>query len=265
MPRLLCICSEKQIDSGYHNYGRLRINEHVLFKYTLSGSGIFRDAKGEHLVPREHGFLCEIGDPETEYYYPASAVEPWIFVFMVFDGECSFQWKRDLLTQSGPIFHLPQESGIIEQLCSYGKSGEQHRVIQADWGAEFVLKLLLTLTRSNEIGASSPDTAGLVRRAQEMVANHLDRDLNGKEIASQLRVSREHLSRVFRQETGVTLHTYILQQKMNYASYLLKHSEYNVKEVAGQLGYDSPAHFGRTFHRVKAMTPGEFRAMGQIA
>jgi len=265
LPRLLCICSETQRDSSYHLYGRFRTDENeVVFKYTLSGTGIFRDSKGEHKIPREHGFLCEVGDPQIEYYYHPSASEPWVFVFMVFEGDSAIQWKRDLVKQSGPIFHLPRESGIIGQLCSFGKAGEQHRVIQADWGAEFVISLLLTLTRSKEIGSASANTAGLVRRTQEMIANHLDRDLNGKEIASQLQVSREHLSRIFRRETGVNLHTYILEQKMNYASYLLKHSEHNIKEIATQLGYRTQTHFGRTFRRIKAMTPGDFKAQGQL-
>jgi AraC-like DNA-binding protein len=61
-----------------------------------------------------------------------------------------------------------------------------------------------------------------------------------------------------------TLNTYILRQKMDYASYLLKHTELNIKEIATRLGYDSPAHFGRTFRRVKTMTPGSFKAEGQL-
>jgi AraC family transcriptional activator of pobA len=51
---------------------------------------------------------------------------------------------------------------------------------------------------------------------------------------------------------------------MDYASYLLKHTELNIKEIATRLGYDSPAHFGRTFRRVKTMTPGAFKAEGQL-
>ena len=265
LPRLRCISSEVRRDSSYHLIGRLRAKEkHAIFKYTLSGIGRFRDGTGVHEVPPEHGFLCEVGDPDISYYYPPEAREPWIFVFIVFDGECAIQWTRDLVKQAGPLFHLPRESGVIEHLCSFGKTEAQHRVIQAGWGAEFILSLLLALTRSREDGAIPPDADGVVRRVQEFVANHLDRDINGKEIATRLRISREHLSRVFRSQTGTTLHTYILRQKMDYASYLLKHSDYNIKEVATHLGYESPAHFGRTFRRIMAMTPGAFKAEGQL-
>lgn len=92
------------------------------------------------------------------------------------------------------------------------------------------------LTRSRADSSIPPDADGAVRRVQEFVANHLDRDINGKEIAARLRISREHLSRVFHSQTGTTLHTYILRQKMEYACYLLKHSDYNIKEVATHLG-----------------------------
>lgn len=263
IPRLLCVASERRHDSSYHHRGRLRKNEsHALFKYTLSGTGVFRDAKGDHRVPPEHGFLCEVNDPAIEYFHPGSGAEPWTFVFVTFDGDCAFQWVRDLVRKSGPIFHLPLETGIIQQLLSFGKNAKRHRVIQAGWGSELTLAVLLTLTRSTENSMANDESGGLVRRVRELVANHLDQDLNGKEIAQRLRVSREHLSRVFRRETGTPLHTYILRQKMDYACYLLKHSELNSKEVAAQLGYESPTHFSRTFRRIKAMTPGDFKAEG---
>jgi AraC-like DNA-binding protein len=265
LPHLQCISSESRCDSSYHLAGRLRAKEtQALFKYTLSGVGEFRDSQKVYRVPPEHGFLCEVGDPEISYYYPPSGTEPWNFVFTTFDGNCAIQWARDLIRQSGPIFHLPQKSGVIEHLCSFGENREQHRVIQSDWGAEFVVTLLLALTRSREAGMTIAAEGGLAGRVQELVANNLDQDLNGKMIADKLKISREHLSRVFRRETGTTLHTFILQQKMDYASHLLKHTENNVKEIAARLGYDSPAHFGRTFRRIKSMTPGDFKAAGKL-
>lgn len=266
VPRLLWIASEERSDHGYHLKGRFRQRErHALFKYTLSGTGGFRDRSGEHRLPPEHGFLCEVCDPGIEYFYPPEAKAPWTFMFITFDGESALQWTRDLIRQSGPIFHLPRSSGIIQQMHAAEKGSRDHRVIQAVWGAEFVLSLLLTLTRSREAGASADDSGGLVHRVQEFVANNLDRNINGKHIADTLHVSREHLSRVFRKRTGTTLHAYILQRKMDYASHLLKHSDFNSKEIANQLGYESPAHFARTFRRVKAITPGRFKATGLIS
>lgn len=266
LPRLNCISSETRNDRSYHHVGRLRAKEkHAIFKYTLSGEGRFRDRNGVHEIPAEHGFLCEVGDPEIAYYFPPSSTTPWTFVFVSFEGDCALQWARDLIRKTGPIFHLPRESGIVEHLYSFSEHTEQHRVIQPDWGAEFVLSLLLALTRSKETASPGADAGGLVRRVQEIVVNNLNQNINGKEIAERLRVSREHLSRIFHQETGTTLHAYILRQKMDYASHLLKHSESNIKEIAAKLGYGSPAHFGRTFRRVKAMTPGAFKSEGLLS
>jgi AraC-like DNA-binding protein len=263
LPRALCVTGEVQFDGRYHHWGRLRSADHyALFKYSLSGCGAFRDRTGVHAIPPGHGFLCEVNDPEIEYYYPDQATEPWTFVWATFDGSCAIQWTRDLVRQMGPVFQLPRESAIIEHICSFENQSEQHRVIQADWSAEFVLSLLLALTRSTKTGSNGAGSGGLVSRVQEMVANNLSQDINGKMIANRLRVSREHLSRTFRKETGTTLHGYILRQKMDYASYLLKHTDYTVKEIAGRIGYDSPAHFGRTFRRIKGQTPGAMNARG---
>ena len=265
LPRLLYTASETQSDTAYHLQGRLRTRENqIVFKYTLSGTGAFRDELGEHLLGPGEGFLCEVSDPATEYYYPPAAREPWTFVWATFDGNTARQWTRDLVSNGGHLFRLPRDAGIIETLRAFGSDTRRHRVVQADWSAEFVLSLLLALTRIRDAGAHAASPGGVVRRAQELVANNLDRDINGKQVAALLRISREHLSRVFRRETGIPLHDYILQQKMDYACHLLRHSDLNSKEIAARLGYDSPAHFGRTFRRLTGLTPGDFRAEGRL-
>lgn len=265
LPRLSYMASEVQHDGRYHHYGRRRRGDpQILFKYSLAGTGVLRDAHGTHRVPAGQGFLCEVSDPAIEYYYPTPPGEPWKFVWMTFVGDSALLWTRDLIRNGGPLFTLPRETGVIEHLCSFAKDPRQQRVVRADWGAELVLSLLLALTRSRESGLTHAEAPGIARRAQEFVVNNLDRNISGKEVAEALRVSREHLSRVFHHETGVTLHAFILRQKIDYACHLLRHSDASIKEVAARLGYDSPAHFGRTFRRVAARTPGEYRDQGPL-
>jgi AraC-like DNA-binding protein len=88
--------------------------------------------------------------------------------------------------------------------------------------------------------------------------------VNVSELADRLRVSREHLTRVFKEQTLRTPWQYILRQKMLHACRLLKTTQLTHKEIAFRLGYDTPAHFTRTFKHVLGMTPGRFRAVGTI-
>ena len=103
-PQTYTVASERQFDTGYRHEGRNRIREHhSIFKITLSGEGIFRDAQGEHRLPPGRGFLCTINDPETAYYYPADAREPWEFVYIGYGHGPATDMTRELVERHGAI------------------------------------------------------------------------------------------------------------------------------------------------------------------
>ncbi len=120
MPRLLALEQEWCDTPGYRHEGRYRQSEsHCLFKYTLAGEGCFRDARGEHRVPAGCGFLCEIPDPVTAYYYPPEARVPWEFVYVCFDGPAALAMVHELNARCGPIYPLSPESEIIGRLLAW--------------------------------------------------------------------------------------------------------------------------------------------------
>jgi AraC-like DNA-binding protein len=265
LPRLRVVASETIVSPDYRHYGKFRTSErHCLFKYTLRGEGTFEDGDGKHRMTRERGFLCEINDPRTAYYYPPEGREPWTFVWAVFDGREVFPTVRDIVRRHGGVYTLPEKSREIRRLMELRREdGKAYRVTPGG-GARIVTDLLLALVESKERSRPEPPEHVLVRRAQETVARKIGENLNVTELASLLSVSREHLTRTFKDETAQTPHDYIVQQKMMLACHLLKETPMSKKEICAHLGYDEPAHFTRTFKRVMQMTPTQFRAVGTI-
>ena len=265
LPCLRVIASERQDDRSYRHEGRFRQREmHCLFKYSLEGRGGFRDAAGEHGLPAGTGFLCEIRDPATAYYYPPDATEPWRFVYAAFDGPAATAMVREWLDRYGPIYQLPADAGIVPRLlgCRSG-GGEEMRISPAE-GAKLVFDLLAALAESKDRTAGEEPGNRLVLLAQEIVRENLDCNLNVSDLAARLNVSREHLTRTFREQTGQTPYRYVLREKMLLACRLLKETSLTNKEIAARLGYDAPAHFTRTFRTVMQMTPSRFRQVGVV-
>ena len=58
-------------------------------------------------------------------------------------------------------------------------------------------------------------------------------------------MSREHLTRIFQQNMGITPYKFILLEKMEYACNLLRTTTLSVKEIAYETGDSSPEHFSR--------------------
>jgi AraC-like DNA-binding protein len=264
LPRLGSVASETILSPSYQNHGRFRTAEtHCLFKYTLRGEGIFLDADGEHRVPEGHGFLCTINDVRTAYYYPPGATAPWTFVWVVFDGDAARRMTREIVRRYGAIYTLPRACAEVQRLLEFRKAGRVRRTIAPAWGARVVTDLLLALAGTREEAQAEPEDV-LVRRARQVVAERVEAPLTVTEVAGRLNVSREHLTRRFAEQTGLTPHDYILRQKLLLACQLLKETTLSNKQVAQRLGFGEPSHFTRTFRRVLQMPPSRFRALGTI-
>ena len=264
LPQVMSIAGENHNSDSYRNAGATRDDAaHFVFKYTLEGEGAVSDQHGEHLVPEGSALLCQVNDPDICYYYRPGETRTWRFVYITFAGTAATQWASDLARRHGPVHELPISSDIIQRLLTFANTDHQQRLVGPSWGSELASSLLISLERANETSTEESASSYLVRRLQELVSENIEDDLNVKELAAMTGVSREHMSRVFSKHYGTTPHRYILQERMKYAGYLLRHSGKSVKEVAYGLGFESPTHFARTFKRVMHSTPMEFRLRGR--
>ena len=64
-------------------------------------------------------------------------------------------------------------------------------------------------------------------------------------ISKKMRVSPAHLSKIFRQETGITLTEYVNRQKIVYGAYLLNTTEDKIASIALQCGISNNCYFSR--------------------
>ncbi|MBF0246014.1 MAG: helix-turn-helix transcriptional regulator [Planctomycetes bacterium] len=123
-------------------------------------------------------------------------------------------------------------------------------------------RLLSCLTESKERVSKGESTNLLVEKAIALICERLTEGLSVRNIAENLKVSREHLCRVFRQQQGLAPHNFIARQRILQACQLLLGGNHSAKEVSAALGYESPAHFSRCFKKITGMPPGKFRAQG---
>lgn len=256
---------ETQQRPSYHHEGRTRSREgHCLLKWTRQGRGIFRDSGGEHPLTPGKAFLCKICDPETAYYYPPDATGPWRFEYICFTGGSSTEMTAEMIDRHGPIFELSAESPLIHRLAHWRNRPDVGGTLSPGEGAAIVHEALTSLAISRDRPGEDSAAALLTRRARDCVRSQLHRNLSATELADELGVSREHLSRVFRQQTSQTLYRYIQRQKMLRACHLLKETTLTHKEIAARLGYAAAAHFTRTFRSVMGSTPSRFRRSGAM-
>jgi AraC-like DNA-binding protein len=115
-----------------------------------------------------------------------------------------------------------------------------------------------------EMGSSNPPT-GLSRaklnRAIAYITAHLSEDIKIVDIAAHLGISQYHFGRLFKQSTGITVHNYLIQQRVKRAQQLLRESDLTILVIAEQCGFANPSHLARCFRKQLGVTPRQFRAM----
>jgi len=77
-----------------------------------------------------------------------------------------------------------------------------------------------------------------------------------EELGKKIGCSHFYLSRIFSTQTGQTITQYLRQLRMEKAAELLKSREYNVTEVALEVGYSSLSHFSAAFQETFGCCPG---------
>jgi two-component system response regulator YesN len=98
-----------------------------------------------------------------------------------------------------------------------------------------------------------------IRAVQAFIDNHYVEAIRLETIANQFFVSKEHLSRTFKQEIGSTVMDYIIMKRMERAKELLQEPNVQIKTVAEAVGYADLNYFFRIFKKVTGVTPSQMR------
>ena len=253
------IIMERQTSLHYHLEGSTRPKTMTQLVVTLEGEGAFRYGDTVYPLTPGKGFMCMLGDPQSAYFYPGHARKPWIFLWMDFSGETAVRMVEELSSLYGHVFDLPLDSGLIRYLKSFRNQRRSIRFVSPTEGARIVCDVLALLGENLERKDIDSPGSRLVQAAQAAISKNLDRTWNLSDIAARLKVSREHLTRIFRDRTGMTPQEFAAEERMQFAVRLLRDSFQSCEEIAEQTGYSSAVSFNRAFRRRFGYSPMQYR------
>jgi AraC-like DNA-binding protein len=107
------------------------------------------------------------------------------------------------------------------------------------------------------IDDAGPDWRRPVRRAVELMRERFAEAIKLDAIAAHAGLDKFHLSRAFRQQTGLPPHAFLIQLRVHRAKSLLA-AGVRPSAVAPRVGLCDQSQLNRYFRRVVGATPGEF-------
>lgn len=99
-----------------------------------------------------------------------------------------------------------------------------------------------------------------IRAAIAYIHNHLYEVIDLDDLADTSCLSKDHFSRLFKHETGISPLQYINQKKIEKAQLMLVTSNMPVKNIASSLACDNYSYFNRLFKKMTGVTPQEYRS-----
>lgn len=102
-------------------------------------------------------------------------------------------------------------------------------------------------------------TAQIVRYGIWYINENFQKNITRELISQRLGVSEDYLSRIFLQETGISLWHYVNLCRVDYAVSQLKKTDADVKKIALQSGFSDSSYFIKVFKKITTQTPTQFR------
>ncbi|MFV0343774.1 MAG: helix-turn-helix domain-containing protein [Anaerocolumna sp.] len=119
--------------------------------------------------------------------------------------------------------------------------------------------LLSRILKNLTLVENQSDDLDLVQRLLMYIDNHFTEVITLTGLAKQLNASKYYLSHIFNSKLGTTFHSYLNNQRIKYAKYLLVTSELSITDISYQCGFESIRTFYRTFKDLCNLTPKEYR------
>jgi AraC family transcriptional regulator len=98
-----------------------------------------------------------------------------------------------------------------------------------------------------------------LQQAIDYIHDNLNGDLSMTQIASSINISPTYFASLFKQATGISLHQYVIIQRVERAKLLLtKNTDLTIANIASQVGFSSQSHLIYHCKRLTGMTPRQF-------
>ncbi len=96
-----------------------------------------------------------------------------------------------------------------------------------------------------------------LKRVVEYIEAHLDQDLTLAELAAVAGFSVSHFKPLFRNATGVPVHRFVMQRRVERARLLLMQGVASTTEIALATGFAHPSHMARCIRQAYGVSPAQ--------
>lgn len=249
---------------GYYDYRRRlpsptteRVYNRTSLHFIVAGKGYFeRDGKTYHLGA---GDIFSVPAYEGVRFYPDEE-DPWRYYWFSLIGTGAREIVESIgIHKQNPFFHYDKMDLVEARLDELLDSEFNH--------GEFYFRALSTMfylislfvkekERENTVATS------LVGAAKKIILENFNNEnFSVSTIHEELYVSDTYLRKIFKRETGMTMHAFLVNRRLSKAADMLRNNDYAICDLCYAVGYSDEVHFIRAFKKKYGVPPKQFRKL----
>lgn len=102
-------------------------------------------------------------------------------------------------------------------------------------------------------------TPDMIKEIKVFIEENSGEEISRNDLAAKVFLHPDYLSRIFKEQMGMSLSDFIIQVRIDKAKVLLQKTDDRISDISAKVGYPNTAYFTKLFKRATGMTPKEFR------
>lgn len=235
-----------------------------LFLCVTSGSGAVISNGQRYELSAGDAALIDCHLP----YSHQSSDDLWSLSWVHFNGSTMDVIYQKFVERCGGIVFQPSQWDVCRSLLNqiYETAGSQSYV--RDMEIHESLSSLLTMImrdcwNETESSIHVHNSIKPIQEIHDYLREHCTEKVSLDELSSMFFINKYYLTRLFRQQYGLTISDYILEQRITVAKQKLRFTRDSIEEISQECGFYDLAYFSRKFKKAEGITPSAFRKQWQ--
>lgn len=245
--------------ASYHFKERKTGVDQTILIYNVHGNGTIKTPNRLIQLPEDHFLIIP---PNTPHAYYAETQSPWSIYWVHFAGKKAGEIAKPvlqaILVERSQTSRTKDRIELFEEIfinIDRGFSIETLEYINL-----CLPRLLSSFTHLQQYRILKTQIAkDPVSQSINFMLENINKKFKLEELASVVRLSMSHFSRLFLSRTGHSPIDYFIQLKIQHSCRLLDNSKLSIADIARESGFDDQFYFSRQFKRVMNMSPREYR------
>lgn len=229
-----------------------------LFIMVLSGSGKLS------YLGEEYKFAdgdCAFINCKSDYYHESSA-NLWTIRFIHFYGPTASGIYQKYVNRGGEIVFHPDNMedfiGCWEKMFALASSDDPIKDMKINEQLASLCCLIMAKSGRPETRTPEKGKQSLLAM-REYLREHLAEKITLDLLSEKFYVNKYYLTRLFKNEYGMTINDYLLQIRISHAKELLRFSALSIEEIGESCGIAPLYYFSRIFKQVEGVSPRDYR------